>query len=311
MAAPTSQPAAIPERLLALPTAIDTWSKGIAGAAIALYASGYLIISLHHSKFGFTETNPFRPKILSAGAWFFFLSAIPVVLVTNYTREEPRSWLRFAQFLYPYYVVCVSLSIVPLAFTVLNAPAAASFPSWWKVLIGLILFGLLIFLINWKKIPPLLSAGASVAFIILALQSVVRDLIIAQRFDFGSIILWFFGVGVVTWLEMNTRSRETLVQGDWAKVVFTALGVLFVFATFFYPHIKASWGGGSLVPVTIYFSKDSALKPNQSASVLLIDESDAGFYIVSGNDAKAIFVPRNSVSMIYFSDKVANPSVLP
>src|SRR4051794_31043872 len=71
----------------------------------------------------------------------------------------------------------------------------------------------------------------------------------------------------------------------------------------FYPHIKASWGGGTPVPVTIYFSKDSPVMSNQSASVQLLDESDNGFYIVSRKDSKAVFIPRTAVSFLYFGKK--------
>lgn len=311
MAAAGSQPVSESERFLKLPSMIDVWSKGIAGAAIALYVSGYLVISLHHAKFGFTETNPFRPKILSAGAWFFFLTAIPLVLVINFKKESSKSWLKFAQFLYPYYITCFSLSLVPMAVFEFSAPDGPNLFSWWKLVIGLILFGLIVVAIHWKRLPAWISATASVAFAILAFQSTIRELLIAKHFDFGAITLWFFGVGIVIWIEMTTRSRESLVQGDWAKVIFTALGILFVFSTLYYPHIKASWGGGSLVPVTIYFSKDSPLKAGQSASVLLIDESDAGFYFVGSQNGKAIFIPRNTVAMIYFSDKVPKPETLP
>ncbi len=311
MAPPASQPAGFSPGFSALPTVVDIWSKGIAGAAIALYVSGYLVISLHHSEFGFTETNPFRPRILSAGAWFFFLSAIPVVLVVNQRRQLGNSWLRFAQFLYPFYMGCAFLSIPSQVIFELSGTDRNYQFFWWKLILGLALVGLLVFLIEWKRAPRWVSASASVVFVIFAALSIIHDLMETKRFDIGAITLWFFGVGVVTWLETSTGSRENLAATGWARAAFTALGVLFVFATFYYPHIKASWGGGSLVPVTIYFSKESPLKAGQSVSVLLIDESDAGFYIVSNKDSKAIFVPRSAVSMIYFSDKIANGGTLP
>ena len=56
----------------------DVSSKGVAGLVLAVYACGFLIVSLHDSKFGFTETNPFRPKILAAGTWFLIFTSIPV-----------------------------------------------------------------------------------------------------------------------------------------------------------------------------------------------------------------------------------------
>jgi hypothetical protein len=48
----------------------ETFSKAVAGIAIALYATGFLTVSIYHSQFGFVGTNPFRPRVLAAGAWF-------------------------------------------------------------------------------------------------------------------------------------------------------------------------------------------------------------------------------------------------
>jgi hypothetical protein len=69
-------------------------------------------------------------------------------------------------------------------------------------------------------------------------------------------------------------------------------------------------GGGIPISVVMYFNKESAIKPNQNVSARLIDESDAGFYIVGPGERKAIFVPRNSVSLVYFSDDSSAASSL-
>ena len=64
-----------PEFLIAAAPWAETLSKAVAGIVIALYACGFLIVSLYHSKFGFVGTNPFRPRVLAAGAWFSSLLA--------------------------------------------------------------------------------------------------------------------------------------------------------------------------------------------------------------------------------------------
>jgi hypothetical protein len=79
---------------------------------------------------------------------------------------------------------------------------------------------------------------------------------------------------------------------------------------FYYPHIKAPWGRGTPVNITIYFTKDSAMKPSQAVSAQLVDESDGGLYIVGPNETKAIFVPRNVVALVYFSDRIADSALL-
>ena len=66
----------------------DTFSKAVAGFAIALYASGFLTVSIYHSQFGFVGTNPFRPRILAAGAWFFFFTAIPISIALTFRLDS-------------------------------------------------------------------------------------------------------------------------------------------------------------------------------------------------------------------------------
>jgi len=67
---------------------------------------------------------------------------------------------------------------------------------------------------------------------------------------------------------------------------------------------------GSAADITVYFSKDSFLSPNKAVQAQLIEESDDGFYIVGPKESKAVFVPRNAVALIYFSDNAASSPLL-
>jgi hypothetical protein len=49
--------------------------------------------------------------------------------------------------------------------------------------------------------------------------------------------------------------------------------------------------------------------PSQSVGALLVDESDAGLYVVGKNDKKATFIPRNAVGLVYYSDDVSGFSL--
>ena len=133
-------------------------------------------------------------------------------------------------------------------------------------------------------------------------------------FDNENLTLWFFIIGIVSMTEIHVRLRKfnDAYDAAWkvANTLTPLLAALLVFATYYYPHMKSAWGGGSPINVLVYFNKDSAIKPNQSVAVQLIDESHAGFYIVGKNETKAIFVPRNSVSLIYFSDNPGDTSLL-
>src|SRR6266566_9911191 len=87
----------------------ETFSKAVAGIAIALYACGFLIVSLHHSKFGFVGTNPFRPRVLAAGAWFFFFTSIPVSIAMGFRSD---SWQKIGRNAAGVWIACYSLSFL-------------------------------------------------------------------------------------------------------------------------------------------------------------------------------------------------------
>ena len=110
--------------------------------------------------------------------------------------------------------------------------------------------------------------------------------------------------------QIRVECLDTLVFFDWEKTAFTIAVALTVFANFYYPYLKASWGGGAPINVTIYFNKDSAIRPSQALVAQLVDESDEGFYIVGPQETKAIYVPRTAVALLYFSDKVSDSAIL-
>lgn len=132
-----------------------------------------------------------------------------------------------------------------------------------------------------------------------------------HEFDTSCLALWFFGVSVVAITEFKIRKRENLISdGGWSKPMGVFFAALLVFSQYVYPNLKAPWGGGTPANITVYFSKDSVLNPNKAIQAQLIEESDEGFYIVGPKESKAIFIPRSSVALIYFSDKAADSPLL-
>ncbi|HKV94234.1 MAG TPA: hypothetical protein VJW20_16925 [Candidatus Angelobacter sp.] len=296
-----------PINLTSLSPLADVLSKGIAGIVLTVYSSGFLIVSLHQAKYGFTEANPFRPRILAAGAWFFLLSGIPVVIVTSYrARHTQMNWKAVANFLYLFYLGCAGLSWPAVMF--FNLTGSKPFKTWWLI-VGVLGILVLFVVRESKRIPDYVSAISSIAIVLVFITSAMSPIVVANDFGQTSITIWFFGIGVASLLFAG-RMPMHLGDNYWAQSLFFVLTLLFLFASYYYPNMKASWGGGSPVPVTLYFTKDSLLKPNQSVSARLVDESDAGFYIVGQDETKAVFVPRNAVSLVYFSDKVTDSKLL-
>ncbi len=155
---------------------------------------------------------------------------------------------------------------------------------------------------------------STVASLVLALffaLFAIKGLLVEHIFRLETVALWFFSVIMVTLVELKTRSNRNLTEGgEWSKPLVALFVVLMVFAQYYYPHLKASWGGGAPVDVTICFTKDSAISPSKTVSAQLIDEADEGFYVLGPNDSKAIFIPRSAVAFIYFSNKMSDSQLL-
>jgi len=308
---------------LSLPSAVgptlDVVSKSVAAFAIVLYGCGVLITSIHQFSYGFVETNPFRPRIASAGAWFLLFTAVPIAIARGMQRyrhlwaAQKKWWHNIGAILFEYYVACFFFG--PAFFWMfdfyIDPVAVLPAPTTWKIaeaVLALLAILVLIVLCVWKRVPWYVSGTASIIVVGSLIRSTAIDLFVHGHFRFGAIWLWFFAIGIIALLEMKVRSWQPRL-GDWTQTIFLILGALLVFASYYYPHIKSSWGGGASIPVTIYFTKDSTIMPSQSVGALLVDESDAGLYVVGKNDKKATFIPRSSVGLVYYSDDVSGFSL--
>jgi len=286
---------------------LEMLSKVAAASAVAVYACGYLVTSVYHAHYGITQTNPFRPRILSAGAWCTLFIAIPTWTVIVALGKDRLTFGKFARLLFPYWVSCTFLSAFPaILFTFSEDPFTRI--KWWRIVALLVCSA--IFAIPVAKRLPKSLATVSIAFTVFFVQSVLIDTASEHKFGYGSITLWFFFIGVIPMIELMSREPLRLVDPRWIKTFFMGLFALGIFARYFYPRIKADWGGGAPIPVTIYFTKDSVILPGKRTNASLIDETDTGFYVTSGNENRAIFIPRTVVAILYFSDNINNSNLL-
>ena len=310
---PLPQPVSLPP---VVGTTLDTVSKSVAAFAIVLYGCGFLITSIHQFDYGFVETNPFRPRIASAGAWFLLFMAVPIAIAREMLKHrhllegKEKWWHNIGTILFAYYLACIFFG--PAFFWMfdfyIDPIATSPTPAVWKVVGYVAAFIVVTVLATWKGVPWYVQLISTLILVGYFIQSALVELFTLGHFRFGAIWLWLFAVGIVALLEMKARSWMPRL-GDWKQTVFLILGALLVFASYYYPHIKSSWGGGVPIPVTIYFTKDSTIMPNQSVGALLVDESDAGLYVVGKNDKKATFIPRSAVGLVYYSDDVSGFSL--
>lgn len=294
--------AAEPKPSLNLST-FDSLLKYLAALSLLLYCCGYLVASVSSLEWGFYQQAPFRPRVASAGAWFIFFLGVPMAAAAYRRRlEKPESS---------------------------GTPANFQFYATWGVALGFAtgalfqtdsippthtLFIPLLPIVGYVIIPAISGEGRTASTLrwIVSLTSVfvvagsgLYDLIKYHIVTVSGVFLWYLVVGSVSnftlnackgrdFLEHLTRSVPQLVSG--------LLLALSYFGRVYYPQIKASWGGGAPVPVTILFVKESPILPGQYLSTQLLDESDAGLYIAGKGEKRASFIPRSEIASMTYSD---------
>jgi hypothetical protein len=289
-------------------TTIESLSKGIALGILVLYVCGFLITSLHDFRYGFSEMNPLRPRVLTAGAWFLLALALPFTLVRQLLvhkvwNSEDKWWFKAATLVFVYWTSCTLIVLCANATFVIDEPNPPPIPAAWKFIVGIpvVLVALFALAVQFHKIPKSIKASAFAIFFGYILWQSYKALVFQQQFQSSAFTLWMVGIGAVCLYEIKLRSWRARVN-DWPQSFMVLLAALLLFATVYYPHIKASWGGGAPIPVSLTLSKDSVALPGQQIDCILVDETDSGFYVMGKGDKHATFIPRSSVALIHFAD---------
>jgi len=292
------------------PGGLESLSKAVALCIAVLYVCGFLITSLHDFHFGFSEMNPLRPRILTAGAWFLLFLALPFALVRELLRHklwasESKWWFKGASLLLAYWFSCNFIFFAAGNIFIFDEQGLPTppIPATWKIVLGgvLILITISAVVVFYSKIPKSLVALGIAVYFGIVLWQAIDKLFVQDRFERSAPSLWMVAIGFICLYEMKLRSWK-LKLGDWPQSLITFLAALLVFATSYYPHIKASWGGGMPIPINLTLTKDAVALANQQIDCILIDETDAGFYVIGKGDKHATFIPRASAGMIHFAD---------
>jgi hypothetical protein len=295
------------------PISIDSVSKALAVVLVLVYVAGFLITSLHSFKYGFSEVNPLHPRILAAGGWFAIFIGVPFALVWELRKhsvwkDKRNSISKLATILAAYMSSSVLLAWVSgFLFVFDGAQVSLSTPPpfpWWKIVLFVLgfLVVLAVFVFVFALLKSKLPDWATTALIFIFYGWIVffayYDLFAKNAFTFNSMYFWLFAAGGFSYLEFNAR-KWTLKGGDWDRVMVGLLFLLTIFATVYYPHIMAKWGGGALIPMEITFSNN----PSVQIGCDLIDETDAGFYVIGRGEPSATFIPRTVISSIYYGQR--------
>jgi hypothetical protein len=299
---------------------LDPWLEPLTKVAavwlILTYVAGYLIVSIYESSFGFTELNPFKPKILAAGILFMFLTFLAVFGASAAFREYRTSTLpwsrKMAEFgisALLYYYATFVLAGIGLAFLSTDADLFVTTLSGSRWMAPLIVFVLAVItyispkMFGEKRFQRILSTTVGIGSPLIIIFWIYLEWKFSKDSAGFAIHLWLFILGtlVVTNLK-DAKQMGTLRPTNLNQLVIASFLPLLLFARGVYPKIKISFGGGEKIPIVLFFTKDSSLKPNESLNVQLIEESESGFYFLPKGSSKAVFVPRAFVSMVSFSD---------
>ncbi len=224
--------------------------------------------------------------------------------------ENQQKWLdRFTTKLYFYCISSVLFGqILQNVFDFQDGDASAN-STWYNWVLPVVSgVGVLVFLDQWKRLPRMIAPITSIGLVGFLLVFGFREGFAHHHASEAAITLWFLPLGFFAHNEMSSRSWKVR-SGNWQQSLSILITLLLLFASYYYPHLKPSWGGGVPIPITIYFTKDSTVMPSQRVGASLVDESDVGLYVVGKNDKKATFIPRSAIGLVYYSDDTSGFSL--
>jgi len=175
----------------------ETLSRAVAAIVIVLYACGFLTVSFYHSKYGFVGTTPFRPRVLAAGTWFFFFTAIPISVAVGLRKV---SWFDVARNAYGYWITFfgVSLSLNYLLFQPPPGTSRVGHSTWtWLLLLAILGAVIALNVLSKKKTPQWIAATLSVSVVLYQVAFSTKRLFTDRYFDSSSLTLWFFTITLI------------------------------------------------------------------------------------------------------------------
>ena len=298
------------EQPVASTSKLDLFSKLAATSVLLVYAIGFLITSLYCVDFGFSPVNPFRARVASAGVWFGILVLVPMFVGRLVLRRhvamrvEAKPWQRWSVFAFAVYLTSYSAAFLfSLAFQIREPLRPSVIPFAIAIGITVLVTGPIY---KWWKKRTLSTVIVLATLVILIYANMFRALTLGHGFTVDALVLWIFAIALAAVTDLYDFPANSGWHTDWYAAAAWVLILLTVFASHVYPNIKASWGGGETLPVTLYLNGNAPVMPNQRWHVQLIEESDNGYYVLNKGEKRAAFIPRSAVALVYFSDAQPN-----
>jgi hypothetical protein len=299
---------------------LENVSKIITSLVVTCYLIGFVIIITLNQKYGVANFNFLRVRVIAAGVLFVALTCVPVMLwagifgsdiaarvLSLFGREftasahRPLRWALRA----PLFVSAAKfLSVYCSQALHVNDDQAFLLAAIRLAFLGFVVCGMIFVL---SKVYPHSSHWLILVFVVMFSAA---EIYFYTRYGPDRLFYYFMTWGVLVLLTKYLLSQShRFVGAQWLLIVVMFLLIPFVFSEEIYSRIPLGMLGGQPKTVTLQFSDGAPFDPDKKkVEVLLLDEEDAGFYILpSDSRASAAFIPRSRVEAMYFTVKPLPP----
>jgi hypothetical protein len=296
---------------------LELLSKGWVPLLAAIYGSGYLIVSIYHASLGLNEINPLRPKVAAVGLLFLLLVSMAVFL-TQYMRSlvkdldpsiSPWRTYLFSICFGGFYLFCLDfVAAIPIQ-PILHFEGRQPFPKVFPLLVATGAIGLsaIIAKPGIQKIPRWLTHWATLLCLGLATVSLLlMSLPFYHQFGVRQFVAYLFLIQVFSAsLSRPLATPESRRTHNWLTTATQLIVPLLAYAIGVYPHVRGAFGGGDPTLAQIFLTSAIGSDPAKQFTAHIIDETDAGFYLIQSNHATVQYIPRSLISSIEFEKPVS------
>jgi hypothetical protein len=290
---------------------IEQATRMSAVVVFVLYATGFLVVSLHHARYGIQQFDVFKSRIISAGVLFWLFAAIAIYqglyefgefksnrwLGPAESSKLLRNLLRAQALVFTSYVWAFFCSIYLYIGGLTVVGSFVDFGTFWFLLVLFNVVAVMAIRQRCDREPLKCKVLALLTLVVAA-----AGLYYLHNGPFALRFGWFFVVGIMAAKGLEKmRTVSSLHDVQWYQWLLNALAMLAVFAIGLYPTIPTGFGGGVPQHAQLFLTTPSPIDSTTMMDVWLVDESDSGFYVVRGrSDKDAVFLPRNSVSAVLY-----------
>ena len=297
---------------------LELLSKGWVFLLAAIYASGYIVVSIYHASLGLNEINPLRPKVAAAGLLFSALG-LGASYVQRYTNSFFQDFSSYELVSQQRILYAFSGSLGMYCFDIFAASAVTLLMRFDmtsnndNLFFALWMLSMLLFFISAsarKSRPRLLRFSTHWSFTLVCILMLLAlvGMSVPRHGEFGvrQFALYLASVQLAIGIATNDWHMQfhPWEKSQWTLIATVMLMPLILFGIWVYPHTDAAFGGGEPTTAEMSILPTSGSGTLTTVSVKLVDESDAGFYVIEAIDSRVLYIPRNLVVSVKFDKPI-------